>query len=57
MIPLLCRRGEIDKRAIGKIRILDAETHVEIAAASAHAFGIAAARPDPRDRKIRISAR
>jgi ATP-dependent RNA helicase DeaD len=56
LIPLLCRRGEVDKRSIGKIRILDRETHVEIAAASAEAFGTAASRPDPRDRKIHITA-
>jgi len=56
LIPLLCRRGEIDKRSIGKIRILEGETQVEIAAGDAEAFGTAAARPDPRDRKIRITA-
>jgi len=56
LIPLLCRRGEVDKRSIGKIRILERETHVEITAASAQGFGTAASRPDPRDRKIRITA-
>ena len=32
LIPLLCRRGNITKRAIGKIQILTRETRVEIAA-------------------------
>ncbi len=55
LIPLLCRRGEIDKRAIGKINVLGNETHVEISKAKAAAFAEAAARPDPRDKKLKIT--
>ena len=55
LVPVLCRRGDIDKRSIGKIRILGGETHVEIARGAADAFATAVLRPDPRDRKIKIT--
>ena len=55
LIPLLCRRGDIDRQAIGKIVVLPGETHVEISHRHAAAFAAAAARPDPRDKKIRIT--
>ena len=55
LIPLLCRRGDIDRQAIGKILVLPGETHVEITRGAAAAFAAAAARPDPRDKKIRIT--
>lgn len=55
LIPLLCRRGDIDRSAIGKILVLPGETHVEISRRAAPAFAAAAARPDPRDKKIRIT--
>jgi ATP-dependent RNA helicase DeaD len=55
LIPLLCRRGDIDRQAIGKILVLPSETHVEITRRAAPAFAAAAARPDPRDKKIRIT--
>ena len=54
LIPLLCRRGDITKRAIGKITILARETRVEIAPDAADAFGVAIQRPDPKDPKIHI---
>ena len=50
-----CRRGDIDRQVIGKILVLPGETHVEIARRAAPAFAAAAARPDPRDKKIRIT--
>lgn len=55
LIPLLCRRGDIDRRAIGKILVLPGESHVEIARSHAAEFAAKASRPDPRDRKIHIS--
>jgi ATP-dependent RNA helicase DeaD len=55
LVPVLCRRGEVDRQAIGKIRILQGETHVEIAREHAEAFATNAAKPDPRDRKIQIT--
>jgi ATP-dependent RNA helicase DeaD len=55
LIPALCRRGGVDRRSIGRIRILERETHVEIARSHAEAFAAAAAKPDARDRKIQIT--
>ncbi|MEZ4361698.1 MAG: DEAD/DEAH box helicase [Kofleriaceae bacterium] len=55
LIPLLCRRGDIDRQAIGRIVVLPGETHVEISRRHAAAFAAAAARPDPRDKKIKIT--
>ena len=54
IIPLLCRRGDITKRSIGKIQILTRETRVEIAPDAADAFGEAIRRPDEKDPKIHI---
>jgi ATP-dependent RNA helicase DeaD len=54
LIPLLCRRGNITKREIGKIQILARETRVEIAPDAAPSFAEAVRRPDPKDKNIHI---
>jgi ATP-dependent RNA helicase DeaD len=54
LIPLLCRRGNITKKSIGKIQILMRETRVEIAPDAAKDFGEAVRRPDPKDPNIHI---
>lgn len=54
LIPLLCRRGNVTKGAIGKIQILARETRVEIAANAAASFAEAVRRPDPKDPRIHI---
>lgn len=54
LIPLLCRRGDITKREIGKIQILQRETRVEIARSAAMQFAVAIQRPDTKDRQIHI---
>jgi ATP-dependent RNA helicase DeaD len=54
LIPLLCRRGGVTKRDIGKIRVLVKETHVEIASAASVRFAEAVRQPDPKDPKIHI---
>ncbi len=54
LIPLLCRRGGITKREIGKIRILARETHVEIISDASERFAEAIRRPDDKDRNIHI---
>jgi ATP-dependent RNA helicase DeaD len=54
LIPLLCRRGDVTKRAIGKIEILARETRVEIAPDAAQAFAQAVKRPDEKDPNIHI---
>src|SRR5262249_14787188 len=46
LIPLLCRRGNITKRAIGKIQILARDTRVEIANDAVESFAAALRRPD-----------
>ncbi len=54
LIPLLCRRGNVTKKSIGKIQVLMRETRVEIAPDAADAFAVAIQRPDEKDRNIHI---
>ena len=54
IVPLLCRRGGINKSAIGKIQILARETRVEIAADASERFAVAVRKPDAKDRNIQI---
>ena len=54
LIPLICRRGNVTKRAIGKIQVLARETRIEIAADAAEQFAEAVRRPDPKDPRIHI---
>jgi ATP-dependent RNA helicase DeaD len=54
ILPLLCRRGEITRDAIGKIQVLPRETRFEVARAVATRFEKAARRPDPRMPEARI---
>jgi len=54
LVPLLCRRGGITKRDIGKIQIMQRETRVEIASAARDRFAEAVRRPDPKDKNIHI---
>ncbi len=54
LIPLICRRGNVTKRAIGKIEVLARETRVEIAPDIAKEFAEAVRRPDPKDPRIHI---
>ncbi len=54
ILPLLCRRGEITRDAIGKIEVLPRETRFEVARAVAARFEKAARRPDPRMPDARI---
>jgi len=54
IVPLLCRRGGISKKQIGKIQILQRETRVEIAAEASERFAEAVRQPDPKDKHIHI---
>jgi len=54
LIPLLCRRGNITKRAIGKIQIHARDTRVEIANDAVDDFVAALRRPDEKDRDVQI---
>jgi ATP-dependent RNA helicase DeaD len=55
LLPMLCRRGGINKEDIGAIRILDTVTEFEISARAADRFAAQVRRPDKED-NIRIEA-
>lgn len=53
LLPMICRRGGIDKRDIGAIRIFDTTTEFEVSAQAADKFAVKIKRPDKED-NIRI---
>ncbi len=53
LLPMICRRGGIDKHEIGKIKVLDTTTEFEISASAASSFQAKIKRPDKED-NIRI---
>ena len=53
LLPMICRRGGIDKHDIGAIRIMDTTTEFEISKAVAESFAVKVRRPDKED-NIRI---
>ena len=53
LLPMICRRGGIDKHDIGAIRIMDTTTEFEISKAAAESFAAMIKRPDKED-NIRI---
>ncbi len=53
LLPMICRRGGIDKHDIGAIRILDTTTEFEISERAAESFAVKIRRPDKED-NIRI---
>jgi len=53
LLPMICRRGGIDKHDIGAIRIMDTTTEFEISAQAAESFSAMIRRPDKED-NIRI---
>jgi len=55
LLPILCRRGEVDRRQIGRITVLADESRFEVARAAAAHFRRAVARPDKKDPNIRIT--
>lgn len=55
LLPMICRRGGIDKRDIGAIKVMDTTTEFEIAARVADSFAAKVQRPDKED-SIRIEA-
>jgi len=55
LLPILCRRGEVDRRQIGRIQILADETRFEVSRAAAAHFRRAAAKPDRKDPNLRIT--
>jgi len=55
LLPMICRRGGIDKHDIGAIRIMDTTTEFEISERVAESFAVKIGRPDKED-NIRIEA-
>lgn len=53
LLPMICRRGGIDKRDIGAIKIMDTTTEFEISERVAESFAAKVKRPDKED-SIRI---
>jgi ATP-dependent RNA helicase DeaD len=53
LLPMICRRGGIDKQDIGAIRIMDTTTEFEISGRVADSFAVKIRRPDKED-NIRI---
>ena len=55
LLPMICRRGGIDKTDIGAIRVMDTTTEFEISARVAESFAVKIRRPDKED-NIRLEA-
>ena len=55
LLPMICRRGGVEKQDIGAIKIYDTTTEFEISAAAAENFAVSIKRPDKED-TIRIEA-
>ena len=55
LLPMICRRGSIDKHDIGAIRIYGAHTEFEISGQAAEQFSVNIKRPDTEE-NIRIEA-
>lgn len=53
LLPMICRRGGIDKRDIGAIKVMDTTTEFEITERVAESFAAKVKRPDKED-SIRI---
>ncbi|HEY8614117.1 MAG TPA: DbpA RNA binding domain-containing protein, partial [Roseomonas sp.] len=54
ILPLLCKRGDVSRAEIGRIRIQDQETQVEIAPYAAGHFASHVRRPGGEDAHIRV---
>ena len=55
LLPMICRRGSIEKQDIGAIRIYGTHTEFEISAQAAEQFSVNLKRPD-KEENIRIEA-
>ncbi|MCK1661932.1 DEAD/DEAH box helicase [Bradyrhizobium sp. 151] len=49
LLPMICRRGGIDKNDIGAIKIMDTTTEFEISEGVAESFAVKIKRPDKED--------
>ncbi|NVO17899.1 MAG: DEAD/DEAH box helicase [Rhodoplanes sp.] len=53
LLPMICRRGDIDKLVVGAIRICNSHSEFEISADAAERFAAAITRPD-KEANIRL---
>ncbi|WP_424139138.1 DEAD/DEAH box helicase [Roseomonas chloroacetimidivorans] len=56
LLPFLCKRGDVSRNEIGRIRILGHETQVEVAPYAAAHFAENARKPGGEDAHIRVEA-
>jgi ATP-dependent RNA helicase DeaD len=56
LVAMVCRRGEIESRSIGAIRVARTYSTVEIDSEVAEHFAALAREPDPRDPRVLIRA-
>lgn len=54
LVAMMCRRGKIEGRDIGAIRVGRTSSIVEVAGSVAADFERAAAKPDPRDPRVNV---
>ena len=54
LLAIACRRGQIRGTDVGAIRVEAEHSIVEVASAVARSFATHAAKPDPRDRRVKI---
>jgi ATP-dependent RNA helicase DeaD len=54
LLPFLCRRGNVSRQEIGRIRIMGRETQFEVAPYAAEQFAAAVRRPSGEDVDVRI---
>ena len=54
LLPIICRRGAVHSGLIGRIRVMEHETHFEVHPSAAQSFEAASRRPDRRDPDVRI---
>jgi ATP-dependent RNA helicase DeaD len=55
LLPIICRKGEVDRRHVGRIEIMAHETRFEVARAAATHFRKAALKPDKKDPNLKIT--
>lgn len=56
LLPLICRRGDVDRTLVGSIRVGPQSSTFEIAAEAAVSFARSAMQPDPREPHVRFEA-
>jgi ATP-dependent RNA helicase DeaD len=54
VLALVCRRGDIRGTSVGSITVGDSESVVEVGSDVAASFAASAAKPDARDKRVRI---